>query len=117
MTNKTGYSIKRGEWQEETVKEQNGDPRYLDILVRLDERRSKILGSDAAEKVDHSLRVDVNMEIASQVRQQVLENVSYHEDCRASAIDSDASDVCTPRIGRPPKDTGQVEIGPASSGD
>lgn len=117
VMHKTGKSIKRGEWEEETTKEQVGDPRYLDTLAKLWDQRAKILGLNAAEKVDHAMQIDVNMAVVSEVRKQVLENVTYCENSRASAIDSDSRYVRSARLGRPPKSPGKVEDGEPSGGD
>lgn len=42
----------KGELAERTLETTNGDPRYLDLLLKVQERRAKLLGYNAPVKVD-----------------------------------------------------------------
>lgn len=47
-----GGSVRGGELESRQLEDSNGDPRYIDLLLKVQERRAKLLGYNAPVKVD-----------------------------------------------------------------
>ena len=77
-----------------SVKNQTGDPRYLDIIHRCIVQRCSLLGLEPkAPLVQVNTTGDVNLEL-SDLRKEMLHDPGFIEYLRSRALDADAGAVC-----------------------